>query len=252
MKERKLLIQIDWDNLNEKETESFKDIAINIARLYEYSLPSVNTKKIQKIVVTFSAKHDQFYLIPDNLDSDIVIAYKTFDFEKFNVSNIQEKKELVLRCTFDVLSIIFDRIELGKSILKFGYDQIIRDNFALTVDVCGLAKLNRRKDISAKVVAEYFVGYVMISVLFFSKNHSMIRKTDLFKTVPHYFIYLQLVYKTKWLNNEVFQVSNKSSEINILIDIQGATSLHYSPSGRTIDELKEHIKFLTEELYIEI
>ena len=252
MKERKLNIQINFNNFDEKVTDSFKEIANHVGNLFEYYLPKVSIIRVKKILVEFTNEPNDFFIIPENLDADVVTIRTTFDFEKFDKIELVEKEGFVLQNLVDNLQIVFKKLKLNTNGLKFARDEIIEREFELIVELCGGEKLNRNKSITAKVIAEFFIGFMLISVNFYQKNNGLIRKVELFKTWPNRIFY-QLFMKTAgWRDNEVFEVASSTKEITFQINIDGTVTTLYEPKDREVDGIREEIITLTKELFIKI
>jgi hypothetical protein len=252
MTERKLQFGIYERRGCEEKDQEYAEIQSYISNLLEIYLPRVSTINVRKINIELTNEPDIFFITPENLDYDIIFIRKTFDFNTFGNSDLLSKKELLFKCIYDCLTVVFKNLEIDNSILKSTYELLIAKDAHLSVDLAGGPKLNRRKDITAKVIAEFFIGYVLVSTVFTDKNDKLLNKINLFKTLSHHLFYLRFAKTTKWLDNDVFQIADKAKEVNIQININGKVLVNYAPIDRDIDGIKEEIRFYNQELLFEL
>ena len=247
MIERKIYIEFYWSPNDSEITKSLKEIAVFISTLFRYYLPKIKTKRTQKINVElsrFETPYENIYPV-DVMNADIIDVRTRFDFEHFDKLELNAKKELLLITIYQQLKLVFERLEVNTEVLKETYDKVLESDFTLALEPFGGTKLNRNKKIKATVTAEYFIGYVLLSVSFFDKENKMIQKVKLFNTVPSGFIYLQLIQNAKWINNEIFQVFSRTKEFIFNVNVNGDVNTLYNPINETADDLKEKILLLT-------
>jgi len=83
--------------------------------------------------------------------------------------------------------------------------------------------------------------------LIFNFKDSTEKEILLFKTIPVYFIYAQIINKVKWLNNNVAQLLNKEKDLIINISLSGEVTCSYQLNNRSVEDIKNEIDFLTQE-----
>jgi hypothetical protein len=235
-----------------KNKEPWGELQNNIINLFSFYLPKMEIEKVQKINIDFFVEPDKFFIIPQDLNSNIITIRETFNFEAFEPLTDDEKKIFLFERVYNCLRVIFEKLQIDDAILKLAHDTIIEKNFELTLTLCGGPKLNRKKGLTAKVIAEYFVDNVLISVFFTGNDDKPLAKINLFKTLPHHLFYMHLIKISRWLDSETFEVSNPTKEINIKVNTGGKVLIDYKPIGRDIDGIKEEIRYYTQELFFEL
>jgi hypothetical protein len=255
MVERKLYIEIYKAVDDNFEPKSFREIATLVSHLFWNRLPKIktrNTKRINIELCSTQSSYENIYPI-DVKNADIIQISTLFDFKKFEELSLKQQEESLLKTVYEQLVLVFERLEVDTEVLRDTYNKVLESNFTLTLEPCGAAKLNRNKKIAAKVTAEYFIGYTLLSVVFLDKEANIIQRVKLFNTLPSDFIYLQLIQNAKWIDNEIFQVFSKTKKFIFNVNINGTVNTFYNPVNETTDDLKKKILFLTKgEVFIPI
>jgi hypothetical protein len=88
---------------------------------------------------------------------------------------------------------IYQYLGLKSLDVELAYTNIIANGFKLSITLCGGAKLNRKKTNTATVTAHHYLSYELIEVTFSNViEPRKLKRIELYKTVPSYFIYTQL------------------------------------------------------------
>jgi hypothetical protein len=246
MKEKRIMIQVTFDDVE----SNLNSYAIFIANLYTYYLPTISVTN--KVVVEFIKETNVLIIIPDQLGEDIYTIIKSLDFSAFENKNSDKKKEILFNAVFECLKILFTKLKINLQNLYNAHKKILENNYELKRVLCGGLKENRAKDIVATVMAEHFLDYALSSVSFYFKNTKVEKKIILYKTGPVDFIYSRLIWSARWEDNKTFQLSNKTKEINLSINIDGSISILYFPIDRDIQGIKEEINYLAQDIYFEL
>jgi hypothetical protein len=228
----------------------FERYAIFVSNLFTFYLPTVLIKRTQKLLIEFSSNEDAFFIFPKEHGESIYTIQEKFPFAEFSNASPLEKKSMLTASVYKCLLRLYEHIGLNSSDVELAYKQIVTNHFILSVQLCGGVKQNKKGGIKASVTTEHFLDYALIRVAFSNDKNSVIQ-VDLFKTVPVYYIYTQLVNSAKWINNDVFTISNNSKEFVLNIETNGSYAITYNPKLRSTDGLKEEIKFLTKEILID-
>lgn len=248
MTERKIYIEIYWNDHDFHISESLKKTAIFISSLFRYYLPKIKTKNTKKInieLLRYQIPYENIYPV-DVTNADIIHVSTLFDFEKFDALSLQEKKELLLQTVYEQLVLVFERLQVDTTVLKETYNHVIRSGFTVYIKLCGPEKLNSSRTIKAVTILEYFIGYDLLSVVFSDKNDQVIKKIELFKIIPNCFMYI--VKFDKWLDSEVFQISDPSKRIKFYVNLNGTITSDYNATDKEDENrLKELVKMCTIE-----
>lgn len=252
MREKKLFIQVLMDNQSVIESEDFNNYASWIGNLFTFYLTPVLIKKVQKLLIEFSEEEDAKFILPDKMGESIYTIKETFSYDEFRKSSFLRKKYTLLENVCKCLKDLYQHIGLNPLDVDMAYTEILDRNFALNVQLCGGMKFNRNRTIRAWVEAEYFLDHALIKVCFTDDRNMLVNSVDLFKTVPHHFIYSQLIDSVKWVNNEEFVLYNNSKELAIALQIDGSYKVSYQPELRDVEGIKEEIEFLTKEALVKL
>jgi len=252
MKEKRLHIQVLYESDNISECENFKNYAALTSNLFTFYLPPVLINKTQKLVIEFSESEDVFFIYPAKLGESIYTIQHTFPCSDFGKSSLLEKIKLLAEQVYFCLLKLYEHLKLEVGGLTDGYNLILKNNYKLSLKLCGGLKQNKDKTLGAVVSAEHFLDGTIIQVTFLSKNKKVVHVMQLFKTLPNSLFYTQLARTAKWIDQEVFQVTNNSKEFNIQINVSGSHTVVYSPRERGIEGIKEEINFFTQDVFIDL
>ena len=217
-----------------------------IGNLYTYFVPHIEIHKARKILIHFVSEKNCCQIFPEDGEKIYTIK-KTFDFRSFENSDSDEKCESLTNDVFDCLKIFFDEFKINTDVLDVAYKQIKESNYILKRIICGGAKENKEKKVIATVFAKHFLEYASLSVEFIFKNGDIVKEIPICKSDPAYFIYSNLFSSAKWDDNNKFRISNKTKEINLIVNINEGVSILYNSIDKDVDDLKEELKFLTRE-----
>ncbi|MFD0767133.1 hypothetical protein ACFQZI_19925 [Mucilaginibacter lutimaris] len=248
--QKRLYIQIVATSNQIAGYEVFIRYAAFVSNLFTFNLPVVTIKHTQKLLIEFSDSIITGFAFPEEKGQSIYTIQEKFTFAEFSNASPLEKKSMLTDSVYKSLLNLYEHIGLNSSDVELAYKQIITNHFILSVQLCGGVKQNKKGAIKASVTAEHFLDYALIRVTFSNDKNTVIQ-VDLFKTVPVYYIYTQLVNSAKWINNNVFAISNNSKEFVLNIEPNGSYAIAYNPKLRSTDGLKEEIKSLAKEILID-
>lgn len=251
LEKKRLYIQIYAASSTVIANDEFKKYAVFISNLFSFTLPPVEIKRTQRLNIDFSQDSNALFIFPNEKGESIYTIQETFSFLEFKNASPALKKRMIVENACQCLYKLYLHLELNPSDVKLAYDQILGNNFELSVQLCGGIKTNRKR-IKASVIAEHFLDYTLIRVVFLDAENVVLNTVNLFKTLPAYFIYTQLVNSAKWANNDVFYLFNNTKEFEIRIGINGNHNVCYYPKRRDVNGIKEEIKFLSPQILIDI
>jgi hypothetical protein len=246
VREKLLWVQINWV-FGERPPE-FQRCASFVANLFTFKLPSVVCKGTSKVNIDFTTYANMEGI--SKFDSILSMA-ELFPTEGFEEMNLVEKIELIARETYKALVQVYHYLNLDVAQLNIGYQKIIADNYQLVRTLVGSPKLNKSRTVTAIVIAKYSLDGTDIQINFCGKDNK-VKEVQLFKTLPGWFDHGRLLHTGKWIENDTFELSNKTKEINFRVDISGLINMRYQPIGRDADGIKEEIRFFTLERYFEL
>ncbi len=244
MKKRRISLQVYSDFEHFKSLKELRDLSLYFGNLFEFYLPTYYTN-IKKIVIELVNERDFLLIIPDDIISEVCIIRKSFDFSQFDVIDTKLKKELLFEFVFNCLKTFFEKIDFDLIELRNAKKSIIENNFGMDVTLCNTPIVNKAK-VTAILIAEHHIEFALIKLIFIFKDGSK-KEIHLFKTIPLYFIYAQIMNKVKWLNNDIVQLLNKEKDFIINISLSGEVACSYQPNNRDIEDIKNEIDFLTQE-----
>lgn len=247
MREKLLWVQINW--VFGEPYIDFEKCAVFVANLFTYQLPKVICKGVSKVNIDFTDYPDMEGI--SKFDSILTIT-ELFPICIFDQKNMAEKIELLISETYRCLKLIYQYLNLDVAQLDDGYVKIVSNPHQLVTTLIGGAKLNKNRSISADVTAEYFLDSTEIKLNFQNKSNGVISCIPLFKIGPGVLFYNGLLKTSKWIDNNIFELTNKTREITFRVTIDGLVTIHYQPIDRDIEGIKEEIIFFTLERSFEL
>jgi hypothetical protein len=187
--------------------------------------------------------------INNEFNAQIITISKGFDLS--GQVNNNDKFQFMFNCAIKALEEIFESLNISLSLLTETIEKIKEKGFELCVNLCKTPIFNKHKNIQAQLLAEYQIEYVTIILIFYIDDRS-IKRINLFKTFPHYFIYDQLISKLRWIDNQSIEISNNSGEFSVRIGLDGRITPIYKPKDRDIDGVIEEIRFLSKEVFFKL
>ena len=242
---------MDNSSVHPDELKGFNKYANYVGNLLTYNLPMESVKGTQKLIVEFLSEKDAFFVFPKNLGEPMYTIRETFPFNEFS-DTLTDKLKLITEKAYECLIILYKHLKLNPANLDIGYKKIRESDYTLSVSLCGGLKHNRNRTRKAILTAEYFLEYAIIYVCVLDKENRVTEKINLFKTMPHYLFYSHIIHSAKWIDNEIFQISNRSKEIKINVNVNKKVDVEYFPQQRDIEGVKEEIRFFTLERMIDI
>lgn len=250
MRSKKIWVQI-IGRANYVDDKIYADYSQLIGNLFTYYLAPVYVKKLTKFLVDFKEEHD-WHIFPKTAGESTYTITTSFSFDRFFESSPSEKKELLLKAVRDGLLKLYEYLGLNCDDVNYAYKEIIANEYRLTIPFLTGGKFNKQRTIKASVIAEHFLEYAMIYLIFTSNLGIEVNKIPLFKTMAHQFIYKQLIAFGKWTADDVFSVYNNTKEFWINVTPDGEYSIHYSPNQRDIEGIREEINFLAKKVFVEL
>jgi|GEM_PF-4562001 len=245
MRQKRLWIQISIEGKARQELNKY---ACYVSNLFTFYLPTVFIKTTCKLVVELVSEDDAFYIFPADRGESIYTVRDTLLLDEF-AGNDLDKLILLAKRTISSLRKLYEHLGLQPADIISGYNNIIENNFTLKTE---LLKKRNRQGVKATLIVEYFLDFALIYIVFFDKEDNIIRKVDLFKTLPNHLFYSQLIHSAKWIGQSTFEVLNKSKETRININLDGETRVDYYPTGRDIEGIKQEIRYFSLEQMINI
>jgi hypothetical protein len=250
MKKRHFDIQIIASSRMMGNFDNLKQVSNLVGNLFTFNLPPVEIKHTQRLLIEFLEGDEPGYIHPIDPGQTIYKFRKGFDSLEYSDSNpINVRLKILTLCAYRCLSTLYRHLGLQCSDVELAYTNIVANGFKLSIPLCGGAKPNRKKTNIATVTAHHYLDYALIEVTFsdVSKPRTL-KKIELYKTVPGYFIYTQLVKSAKWLDNETFAIFNNTKEFTLTINKAFICTSTYNPKLRDKDGIIEEIRFLTKEV----
>jgi hypothetical protein len=248
MKKRRILIQVYSDFESLEYLDQLKNLNLYIGNLFEFYLPEFYTN-IKKIVIELVNDKNYSLVIPKDLTLEVCTIRKSFDFLKFDLLNTEFKKELLFEFTFNCLNEVFEKLNFDLIELRDTKERIIKNKFHFEVNLCN-TPLSSKLNTTATLIAEHYIEFALISLVIYKDNFE--KKIPLFKSIPHYFMYSQVINKVMWLSNDVVQLLNKEKDFIINISLGETITCLYRSDSREMEDIKSELKFLTQEILFEI
>jgi hypothetical protein len=250
MKQRHFDIQIFASSRITGNFNNLKQVANLVSNLFTFNLPPVEIKHTQRLLIEFLEGDELGYIHPTQLGQTIYTFRQGFDSIEYSDSSpLNEKVKILTLCAYRCLLILYRHLGLQCSDVELAYTNIIANGFKLSIPLCGGAKLNRKKTNTATVTAHHYLDYALIEVTFSDVSKPpILKKMEIYKTVPSYFIYNQLVKSARWLDNDTFAIFNNTKEFTLTINKDFICTPTYNPKLREKDGIIEEIRFLTKEV----
>ncbi|MFT4734466.1 MAG: hypothetical protein ACI9K1_001423 [Arcticibacterium sp.] len=230
---------------SEDNQRDFNRYANYVGNLYFNALPKLNIQYLKKIVVELlynSSTNNS--IIPYSKDFVICTIQQRFDFSSFL------QKDCFLRKRYLTELLHLNILKLAKEFnweldpFVSAYEKIKETNYE-SHTVVGVIKKSKDRKYRAGIAVEQDIESASIYIFFLDSNESVIEKMKVFETLPQPFLYMQLIGKSKWLNDGEFVLYNKSKEVRIIASILDAhLSVMYTPKGREVEGVKEELKFI--------
>jgi hypothetical protein len=250
MKQRHFDIQIFASSRMMANFDNLNQVTNLVSSLFTFNLPPVEIKHTQSLIIEFLEGNEPGYIHPTEAGHTIYTYRTGFDLLEYSDSNpLKENLEVLTLRAYKCLLTLYRHLGLQCSDVELAYTNIIANGFKLSVPLCGGAKLNRKKTNIATVTAHHCLDYALIEVTFSDVSTPLkLKKIELYKTVPGYFIYTQLVKSAKWVDNETFAIFNNTKEFTLIINKDFVCTSTYNPNSREKDGIIEEIRFLTKEV----
>lgn len=251
MRQKRLYIQVIPSSHQVVGYDEFIKYAVFVSNLFTFNLPVVSINRTQKLLIEFSDSLSISEVFPEEKGQDIYNIQEKFRFLEFSNALPLDKKKMLTDDVYKCLLRLYQHLGLNPSDVELAYKQIVTNHFMTSVQLCSGVKQNKKGAVEASVTAEHFLDYALIQVTFFN-DQNIINRVELFKTVPVYYIYTQLINSAKWINNDVFALSNNSKEFTLNLEPTGSYTIVHNPKLRSIEGLREEIKSLTKEILINL
>jgi hypothetical protein len=247
MREKRLWIQINWRfDQHDMDVENCTNF---VANLFTHKLPPVISSGVSKVNIDFT---DYPNLEGISKFGSILSITELFPTDIFEQRDLEGKMELLIEETYRCLKLVYQHLKLDIDELESGYNEILNNHHELVTMLISGPKLNKNRSVSATVIAEYFLDYNEIKVDFWDKKSETLSSVPLFKTRSGILFYNGLLHKSKWIDNNTFELTNRTQEINFRIAIDGQINMYYQPIERDIEGIKEEIQFFTSERSFEL
>jgi len=252
MNERRLQIQSSLIEHTKSETNDSNKYVQYVGNLFTFYLPPVSADKTRKLLIELHEEQDAFFIFPKEKNQELYTIRETFDFSAFNASSSMIKISALVESAFQCLLKLYEHLGWNLKNVQTGYELICQNNYFLELEICGGAKLNKRREVKAVVLAEHTLEYTLLKVNFLNPDNSIVSTTPLFKVLPVYSFYSRICHSAKWLNNDEFQILNQTREFGLKVNLNGEYEVIYNPRGRDIEGVKEELTFITSEVFINI
>jgi hypothetical protein len=213
MKHRHFDIQIIASSRMMANFDNLNQVTNLVSSLFTFNLPPIEIKHTQRLIIEFLEGNEPGYIHPSETGQTIYTYMTGFDLLGYSDSNpLKENLEVLTLRAYKCLLTLYRHLGLQCSDVELAYANIIANSFKLSVPLCGGAKLNRKKTNKATVTAHHYLDYALIEVTFSDvSTPPKLKKIELYKTVPGYFIYTQLVKSQKSTFIRVVQQSRTIS-----------------------------------------
>ncbi|RFZ90660.1 hypothetical protein D0C36_16995 [Mucilaginibacter conchicola] len=222
-----------------------------IESLFTYYLAPVYLKKLGKLLIDFK-EEDDWSIFPKEAGESIYTLRTSFSFDRFYESSPSGKQALLLNAVRDGLLKLYEHLGLNCNDVNYAYKEILERDYKLSVPLLKGGKFNKQRRIKASLVAEHFLEYAMVYLIFTDKQGIELNKIPLFKTDAHQFAYQRLVASGKWTSDDVFSVYNNSKEFWIDVTTDGKHLIRYRPQGRDIEGVQEEINFFAKDVFVKL
>lgn len=240
-----------WIAINiEKETTK-SDIVTDFERkarivqdLYNKILSEQKMKfsGVQKISISLSDEPDiNFVNGPIKGISPVATLRKTYDFNRLiNQSEFERKKEILILIHNSVTE-LGNKYEWNIDGFDHIFDLVLSMKFNHSYYEIPYKK-SRGKNFQAGVKVEMLEDGAQISIMLESQEDSKVTSYPLIKTHPNRMFIKQIVGKGRWLNNDEYEMVDKSGEIHFKVSSERSKlELYFTPKTRSEDQLIDEL-----------
>lgn len=205
-------------------------------------LNKIKIPGVKKITITlFNEPGVDTVYGPVKRFSPVVNVNKSYDFELFSTLDSNEQNESILNLIQISVDKAGETFNWNLESFKWIPDEIKRLGFK-NCFIVGKLKTSKDKFHRAGVEVDMQPNYALISMVFYSKDDSLLKRAELIKVHPNRLFITPFIGSTKWLNNKEFEVTNKEGEIHFIASFEDDnTEIHFTSKSKTEDQLIDEL-----------
>jgi len=229
-------------------TSNFRKKASVIEDLYNRFLLArkIRIQGVKKIAITLVEGSSSKQIKPPITGfSPVVNIQLCYDFESFQKMNLNDQNESILTLIHASLQDASRNFAWNFS----GFEDIPEAIRKLDFRNCfliGKMKTSKDKLLKAGVEVDVTTDYAKISMIFHSNDNVLVKRVELIRTHPIRLIFMTLIGKTAWLNDETFEMINKEKDIRFIVSLSDyKPAIHFSSNTKSESQLAAELLALS-------
>lgn len=213
-----------------------------VASVYRVHLKKRYKEKTKLKKIALMLYDDENVLTVGDPSYDIVGVAFSFDFKKYHLSSLEERRMLTLNVIHKAVLEIAQRLKWNQEIFEEIKSTVIESQFQFSF-LAFKRKLSPSKNYEAQLRLNLTEEYGLIELLLWKTGETEVFKTiPVFKTIAWDFAFYDLISAGKWINKNCYSTQDKRKEISFIISIEnGNVELHFTPKQYSEFELRKKV-----------
>ena len=232
-------------NLNKTEIKSF-NISLNATTdLFDRCL-NMKIKDLQKIRIDLYDAEKVFNIYEPDKISPICHIEKSFNFSHYFAQAKPDRRKIILETLYECITEMCNQLDYDFEPFTFAYNKVKELDY-VNKYIHGKLTFSKNRQQKAGIQIEVNEDAATISVLFTDKDEQSVKQVEILRTLPHYMFIFRVIHKGKWIDNETYQVSDKSGQVHFKVTGYKRTlapEVFFEPKSHTEEELREVLEDL--------